>query len=221
MGVPDGVVEPAMDQRWVGWARMQLALIILFGVAAGTFCALWVTGTKGNPSTGAVQDRPQGPRITASQEAAQFFQLAGQQAFCFKYDGCLIDIWIEVEFDGKTTRLGERLGPMARDAAIVSARNTGRPEPLSEPSGYVTWVERSDGGKPVWDLAIGVASGGKQVASSRDAGLSTPAGWGSSLSWVTPGESLPDVGEVTLATLGSDRPGGPPRTAKLKCRVVK
>ena len=69
---------------------------------------------------------PPDPRIEWMEDPDTVFDLLGdkEKPFCFKYEGTWIDCWIEVEVDGKTTRLAEVRGDDLRWHAELG-RDTG------------------------------------------------------------------------------------------------
>lgn len=202
----------------VGW--LHCALTILLAVAAGTLGLLVATRKVEIRATGDAHAAPVGAYIRPVAGVAETFALLGHKAHCFEYKGAVIDCWIEVEIDGKKTRLGEGLA-ISRDALQASDQGAGAG---GEPSGHLIWVRRGENDDEKWDLAISISEGGKAKAGATQLGITPPKsgpnrGSGES---VSSGGSLVGGQEITLATVLTFRKQGGEvaRTAVMKCKAV-
>lgn len=218
------------DRRSVaGWLHLAMTmllaggLLILVGLlAAGRVEIRAVTPAGATPAPGGAVTPAVGARVEPVPGGDHFFGLLGHTAYCLKYEGTWIDFWIEVDVEGQKTRLGEDLGVQLRAADRVGA--DGQP-PDGEPSGYVVWVRRSEGGKEVWDLAVSVVGqDGKARAAVRRIGISPPPPRASRGAGEGPasGGSLGGGQEVTLAEFMTFGDAGQiTRKAALKCKAAK
>ena len=137
-----------------------------------------------------------------------------------------MDCWIEVDFEGKKTILGDNLGKLRK--ASDPKGMTGE-----QPSGYLLWVRRKENGKEVWDLAlnsISIAPDGKSEGSNRIRGISPPPppspakyfgsmGCGGGPLFVGRENTLSVISVMTQDDPGLKLPST--WTAKLKCRLMK
>jgi len=222
MGVPKAVGK---------WLHLGLTLLL-----AGILLTIGVVVAIGKVeirSAGQVHDEPPQDRDTSQPADAriehvagadELFAALGQTAYCLKYEGALIDCWIEVDIDGKQTRLGGHVGEQFR--AAVRASTDGQTT-VGEPSGYLVWVRREENGKEAWDLAVSLLDKeGRQISSASTHGISPPqpsANSGSADSGGAFRGSLSDGQEATLATFMTfgEQEGQVTRTARLKCKAVK
>jgi hypothetical protein len=167
------------------------------------------------------------------EEPDKFFDLLDSKAFCFRYEGAWIDVWVEVEADGKVTRLAENLGGQLRGnveaARTLAEKDPGGQPAWGEPSGHLVWARRPGEDKEpkeVWDLVIdgwcrdSKSSRGFGGHVARQVSPARVSGFGSS---TIRRESLSDGKEVTLVTLvtAGEREGQISRKLTLKCKAAK
>ncbi len=160
-------------------------------------------------------------KIQRVTEAEEFFELVHQCARCFKYEGALLDCWIEVEAMGKTTVLGEQLGQRIRTHREEEEEVE---RTFDKPSGRIVWVRRRENGMEVWDLGIFVTDDDGNGFGTWSVGMQPPE--------VGPGrENTFRSGRCGALSSGrenvlifydriGDQPGQILRSAKLKCKII-
>jgi len=224
--------ERIMSERRsvVGWLHLMLTVLLLGSVltlgvlvAAGKFEIRQV-----NPSP-----LPPGPSIHAMAIPA-FFDQGDRRAYCFKWEGTWIDCWIDVDIDGKKTRVADDLGKSLRVGAEAQEGPDKKPA-SSELSGQLVWFRHGERDKEVWELHISRISSDGKLMNGASTSAFTPPQSDATLR-VRKGAvprtefaevsgssgSLSDGKELTLATfLTYGENGQVIRKAELKCKAVK
>jgi hypothetical protein len=107
-----------------------------------------------------------GVRLEELKSAEELFALAGQEAVVLKYSGGDVELWVEIESQGKK----ERIGPVRALPGLFSD-NDKPPAPKQAVEGHLLWArgEADEAGREAWRLAcrrdlVAAERSGLQVA---------------------------------------------------------
>jgi hypothetical protein len=163
--------------------------------------------------------RPVRPKIRQVPEAERFFGMLLQDAYCFQYDGAMIEFWIEVEVDGKTIRFGEEL---SRDVFRYrrDAEKLGRT--FAKPSGPLLWVIRREKGMEIWDIAVSIKDDKGNGFRTKSVGILPPQVKAVHTTTRRDRSSSRNSSEILLVDIESrgERTDKIIRSAKFKCKFV-
>lgn len=160
-------------------------------------------------------DQFSGAAIEYAPEGEKYFAAAGLDACCFKYEGTLIDCWIEAEKDGEKSQIG-RLLLESLDKDGLSA--------IEKPSGHLVWARLESGDEELWFLGIDAADINGKRRFQRSFFSPNQRKHGHTIR--SEGRfSLNDGNEISLARAAhldiKGENGKPEWSATLKCKAAK
>jgi hypothetical protein len=158
----------------------------------------------------------------ATIEAKGSLEALGYTVRSFRFEGGLVDAWIEVEDEGQKP---QRLAGGFTEDLTGLLRTGGHSMAPGAVRGSITWLQSEVNGKVLWGLAVAVEDAkGKSVASSARRDFDPFLPQSQTVSYLPLGTpetgwlSLKSKEETTLYTQRHSIEGKPTRIYRLKCK---